>query len=252
MTETPLDPRLAAWERRTGPVVMAAALVPIGAALLRPGTDDSFVLIDTASWLVFLVDLIVHLRLRRHYLRSRFGVFDTVVVVLTFPWYLLPGVSSTAAILGLARLARLLRLVLVGKSTKVLRRLAARLGRAGIYALVLIAVCAYVVEQVEPPSSGFATYGDALWWATVTFATVGYGDLVPVTSSGRMAGVFLMVGGIALIGLLAGSLAEFFEKAPAPATTPDLEPPDAVATELAALRTEIAALRALLTTDPPA
>jgi voltage-gated potassium channel len=237
-----------------GPVIMAAALVPIGAALLRPGTDDSFVLIDTASWLVFLTDLAVHLRLQRRYLRSRFGVFDTVVVVLTFPWYLLPGISSSAAVLGLARLARVLRLILASGSTRVLRRLAARLGQAGLYALILILVCAYVVKEVEPASSGFATYGDAVWWGIVTFTTVGYGDLYPVTASGRVAAVLLMLGGVALIGLLAGSLAEFFEKTPATSTTAGSEPTaaeDPVAAELSALRAEIAELRSLLTRDPP-
>ncbi len=241
-----------------GPIIMAAALVPIGAALLRPGADDTFVLIDTASWLVFLSDLVVHLVLQRRYLRSRFGVFDTVVVVLTFPWYLLPGVSDNASILGLARLARVLRLILAGRSTRVLRRLAARLGRAGLYALVLILVCAYVVKEAEPPSSGFATFGDALWWAIVTFTTVGYGDLYPVTATGRTSAVLLMVGGIALIGLLAGSLAEFFEKTPAPGPTNERTPEvatDPVATQLAALRAEIAELRAELAPDrtsPPA
>lgn len=237
-----------------GPVIMAAALVPIGAALLRPGADDSFVLIDTASWLVFVTDLVVHLVLHRRYLRSRFGVFDTVVVVLTFPWYVLPGVSNSAAILGLARLARLLRLLLAGRSTGVLRRLAARLGKAGLYALVLINICAYVVKQVEPASSGYESYGDALWWAIVTFTTVGYGDLYPVTGSGRTAAVLLMLGGVALIGLLAGSLAEFFEKAPTTPSADESEPAeDPVAVELAGLRNEIAELRSLLSTEgsPP-
>lgn len=263
VTETPIDPRLAAWERRMGPVIMAAALVPIGAALLRPGTEDSFVLIDTASWLIFVADLVVHLVLQRRYLRSRFGVFDTVVVVLTFPWYLLPGVSSSAAVLGLARLARVLRLVLASGSTGILRRLVARLGKAGLYAMVLIFVCAYVVKEVEPASSGYESLGDAVWWGIVTFTTVGYGDLYPVTGSGRVAAVLLMLGGIALIGLLAGSLAEFFESPSSADEEPDSTAPDdpvgthepvvdedRVAMELAALRAELAELRSLLARDP--
>src|SRR5690606_19877081 len=89
-------------------------------------------------------------------------------------------------------------------------RLAARIGRAGLYSVGLILVCSIVVYRVEPASSGFATLGDSVWWGFVTFTTVGYGDLVPVTSTGRIVAVLLMIGGIGLIGVLAGSLAEFW------------------------------------------
>jgi voltage-gated potassium channel len=44
----------------------------------------------------------------------------------------------------------------------------------------------------------------------VTLTTVGYGDIVPKTSAGRWAGVAVMITGISVLGLLAGSLASFF------------------------------------------
>jgi voltage-gated potassium channel len=67
-----------------------------------------------------------------------------------------------------------------------------------------------VVCAVEPASSGFATFGNAVWWAMVSFTTVGYGDLYPVTVAGRLAAVLLMIGGVALIGTLAATLGSFF------------------------------------------
>jgi voltage-gated potassium channel len=70
--------------------------------------------------------------------------------------------------------------------------------------------CALVVYAVEPESSGFATFNDAMWWALVSFTTVGYGDLFPVTFGGRFAAVLLMIGGVALIGTLAATLGSFF------------------------------------------
>jgi voltage-gated potassium channel len=60
------------------------------------------------------------------------------------------------------------------------------------------------------PSADINTSGDALWWAFVTVATVGYGDRVPVTIGGRITALFLMVVGIALFGIFTSSLSDWF------------------------------------------
>jgi len=242
-----VDPRLQAWEHRMNPVIVVAAILPIVVAVKPQGADDPYAVINIVSWLVFLADLLVHLKLEHRYLRTGLGKFDLGIVVLTFPWYLLPGFGAATGLLGLARLGRIGRLIIAGGTTHVLRRLIARLGKAGLYSLALIVTCSEVVYRAEPPSSGFTTHWDSLWGGFVTFTTVGYGDLVPVTETGRTAAIVLMVGGVALIGLLAGSLAEFLDEAHAddePAE-PVLEPPDnhVLLGELRSLRTEIAALQ---------
>jgi voltage-gated potassium channel len=56
------------------------------------------------------------------------------------------------------------------------------------------------------------SYGDALWWAVVTIATVGYGDKYPVSGPGRGIAVLLMISGIALFGVLTATLASYFAK----------------------------------------
>ena len=112
---------------------------------------------------------------------------------------------------------------------------------------------AYFAEH--PTNPEFATVGDALWWGIVTMTTVGYGDIVPKTSTGRWAAVVIMLTGVAVLGLLAGSLASFFrldkgaaaggEVADGDASA-EAGPSDAAAdpaTALGALVTEVAALR---------
>ena len=54
------------------------------------------------------------------------------------------------------------------------------------------------------------TGGDALWWAIVTMATVGYGDKYPVTGLGRITATFVMAVGVVLFGVLSSFLASTF------------------------------------------
>lgn len=51
-------------------------------------------------------------------------------------------------------------------------------------------------------SDAVGSFGDSLWWAMQTVTTVGYGDVVPENTSGRIIGAVLMLNGIALIGIV--------------------------------------------------
>jgi hypothetical protein len=162
--------------------------------------------------LVFVLDFVVHERLLRRYLSTRRGVFDLAIVLLTAPWFLLPGSVAGGGIVVVLRLARVARLVI---SSRGARQLFDRLGRVALVAGSVTfagAVAAYYAEH--PVNPEFATFGDSLWWAIVTLTTVGYGDIVPETTTGRIAAVMIMITGVAVLGLLAGSLASFFRLQP--------------------------------------
>ncbi len=199
--------RLAEWERRTTSWIIVSALLPIATAFgpnEETGVKDA---INIVCWLVFVVDLGVHMKLSPGYLRTGRGRFDLAIVLITAPWFLVTGGNSQFVVL--ARLARLGRVVMASTRSNKLKHLGNQLGSAALYALSLILACSILVKALDPEES-YPTYGDAIWWGFVTFTTVGYGDFYPVTTGGRFFAIVLMLGGVAFLGTLAGTLSAFF------------------------------------------
>lgn len=231
---------LARWDQvMTVPIVLAA-VVPL---VLAPSPDTSIVvvLVAVVAWLVFVADLAVRTWCLPGYLGTWAGRLDLFIVVVTFPWILV-GLGSGGRIAGLFRLARLLRLLVAGRR---LRRFAEVMNRVVIVAAGMLALCSFIVMKAEGPANGFDDYGDALWWGIVTLTTVGYGDLVPQTTTGQLTAAILMVTGIGLLGALAGTLANVLHLDPGDDGVDPSDGADAqsVAARLDAIEAHLAALR---------
>ena len=185
--------------------IIVSAILPL---IVVPESNGwAGVVVGIATWLVFLANYVVHVRHLERYGRTGFGLFDLFVVIATAPWFLLPGAQAGQFVV-LLRLARIARLAM---ATKGARRLFDRLGRVAAVAAGVLVIGSLVAYHAEHATNReFATVGDALWWGIVTLTTVGYGDIVPQKPPGRWAAVTIMITGIAVVGVLAGSLASFF------------------------------------------
>jgi voltage-gated potassium channel len=69
-------------------------------------------------------------------------------------------------------------------------------------AIAYIIISALIIFNIEPDS--FGTFFDAVYWATVSLTTMGYGDIYPVTSIGRIVTMVSAIFGIAIVALPAG------------------------------------------------
>ena len=121
-------------------------------------------------------------------------------------------VNSGLKALRCLRLARTMRVFRVFKLVrhsknliiigKVLKASKAPRAMVGAFALGYIFISAIVIFNVEPDT--FETFFDALYWATVSLTTVGYGDIYPVSTIGRLLAMVSSVFGIAIVALPAG------------------------------------------------
>ena len=77
-------------------------------------------------------------------------------------------------------------------------------------AIGYIFVCTLIIFNVEPDS--FNTFFDAIYWATISLTTVGYGDIYPITTLGRIITMVSSFMGIAIVALPAGIITAGYMK----------------------------------------
>ncbi|WP_329341293.1 potassium channel family protein [Streptomyces sp. NBC_00663] len=205
-TEDDREPRAEdRWERRTEVPLAVASLLFLAAYAIRvlaqgltDGWRDLCLAVTLAAWALFAVDYAVRWRLsglRLRFVRKHW--LDTVVLVLPLlrPLRVVKVYEAVQRRHGRPRLALHARVIFYAGLSTVL------LGFAGSLA----------VYQQERGATGstMRTFGDALWWTCATLATVGYGDVSPVTPRGRLIAVGVMAVGLALLAAVTGTFASW-------------------------------------------
>lgn len=150
---------------------------------------------------------------RRAYVCSVYGVIDLVAILPFLLGVVFPMDADWLRVLRLLRVLKLARYVpAIGLFAAVLRAESRPLIAALVVMLVLLLINSavmYALEREAQPNS-FASIPHTMWWCIVTMATVGYGDMTPLTPIGKVFGGFVMLFGIAMFAVPAGILATGF------------------------------------------
>lgn len=144
------------------------------------------------------------------YVRSFYGVIDLASVLPTWISLLVPGsqVFLDVRILRLLRVFRIFKLTLyVEEYTRLGEALVSSKRKIMVFlsvVLMLILILGTVMYVIEGPESGFTSIPMAMYWATVTITTVGYGDITPHTHLGKAIASFMMLLGWGILAVPTG------------------------------------------------
>lgn len=196
-------------------IVIVISLIPLAVKY----DYDIFTITDNITVAIFIIDYILRLltadyKYERHrassFIRYPFSAM-AIIDLLS----ILPSISLLNEGFKMLRILRMIRALRVVRAFKVMRysknleiieKVLAKskdsLMAVCILAAGYILISALIVFNVEPDS--FATFFDAIYWATVSLTTVGYGDIYPVSTIGRAVTMVSSMFGIAIVALPAG------------------------------------------------
>ena len=204
-------------------LIIILSLVP----LLFKQETTALKIIDKATVSIFIVDYLLRW-ITADYRFDKKGLFSFIRYPFSFMAIIdlisiLPSLSiinSGFKVLRVLRMIRALRVVRVFKAVRysknfeiignVLRSSKNSLIAVCALAIGYIIISALVIFNVEPDS--FDTFFDAVYWATVSLTTVGYGDIYPVSTVGRIITMISSLFGIAVVALPAGIITAGYMK----------------------------------------
>ena len=224
MPQLKISPRLQSLQNRTDGLLVVIAVGSLPLLLLEiisdrlPDGDRNFIfIVNLVVFIAFAIDYIVKLVLsdsKPTYIRTQWLSF---LIVISQLLALLPALGVLGVLRGV-RAIRVLgviaRVIGIGAATKssgkeFFKKRAASVA-FGIAGLTLISsAVAFTIAEDVGDGRRINSFFDALWWSAATITTVGYGDIYPVTTAGRIIAVFTMVVGISTLAVVTARIAKF-------------------------------------------
>ncbi|GAB3104648.1 potassium channel family protein [Isoptericola nanjingensis] len=206
--------RLRRWQAATEWPLTAISLlflvayaIPIARPEVPPEVRAACSVVLAVTWALFVVDYVVRARLApRPWRYVRRHPLELAVVVL-------PVLRPLLLVSVVVRLNRVNAVRLRGRVV--------RFAAAGTALLVIVGALTVTQAERGAPGATIVNLGDGFWWAMVTITTVGYGDFTPVTPLGRVIAVCLMLGGIALLGVVTATLSSWLVERVTDTSSPD-------------------------------
>ena len=165
-----------------------------------------FTILFTIEYLLRLVSVGRPLR----YARSVYGLIDLMAILPTYLSLFFPG-AHNLLVLRLLRLLRVFRVLKLAEFLQESRTLGQALRASSRKILVflltvvtIVVVVGTLMYAIEGEEHGFTNIPLSIYWAVVTLTTVGYGDLAPATTAGRVLAAVLMLTGYGIIAVPTG------------------------------------------------
>jgi voltage-gated potassium channel len=150
------------------------------------------------------------------YVFSTFGLIDLISIL---PFFLNQFVKVDGRFLRILRLFRLTRIFKLGRDSSSLKLFVQALRGVknelkftlflSSLAILFSASAIYYLEHEAQPEK-FSSITESIWWATVSLATVGYGDVYPITPGGKIFASFISLIGIGIVAIPTGIISASF------------------------------------------
>ena len=151
-----------------------------------------------------------------NYVFSFFGLIDLISIL---PFYLNQFISLDGRFLRILRLFRLTRIFKFGRdsnSLKLFTKALISVKEQLLFTLFLSALtilfsasAIYYLENEAQPDK-FSSITESIWWATISLATVGYGDVYPITVGGKIFATIISLVGIGVVAIPTGVISASF------------------------------------------
>ena len=211
-------------------VLNIVAIVLDSVQYIRDQYHDEFVIFETISVIFFTVEYIARLYAivenpkykhlitgRLRYAKTSMAVIDLMAIL---PFYLtfLPIDLRFLRIFRLMGLFRMFKIARYMTALNIFKRVLSERKEQLVlsfifilFILVIISALMFYAEHEAQPDK-FSSIPAAMWWGIATLTTVGYGDIVPITTIGKFLGGLITIFGVALLALPTGILSSgFFE-----------------------------------------
>jgi voltage-gated potassium channel len=195
--------------------IVASVVVVIldSEAGLHARWGDWFYGLEWGFTLLFTAEYIARLAVVKHplrYARSFYGIIDLLSILPTYLSLLLPG-SQALLVVRILRILRIFRVLKLMEYTEAGGMLVGALYRSRrkitvflLAVLTLVVIFGAAMHVIEGPENGFTSIPISMYWAIVTMATVGFGDITPVTPLGRFVTSALILIGYGIIAVPTG------------------------------------------------